>query len=127
MTEEQKDNILLSIVTKIDKLDDKIGKLDDKVNKLDDKVNKLDNKVNVLEENVTKLNVEVKKNTEELIKQREKMAYLEYKLTDKIDALFDAREVSSDKFKEHQKEFESINRILDNHNARILKLETSNS
>lgn len=134
MTDEQRDQILITIVSKIDSLDDKVNKLDDKVNKLDDKVNKLDDKVNKLddnvnelEKNVKQLGIEVKRNAEELVRQREKMAQLEYTLTDKINALFDAREISSDKFKDHQKEFESINRILDNHNARILKLENSNS
>lgn len=86
MTEEQRDNILISMSTKLDNLDDKVNKLDDKVNKMEKRLlKKIDN------------------NTTELIRQRENIARLEFVLTDKIDALFDAREVSLDKFKEHQK------------------------
>lgn len=90
MTDEQRDNLLLSIVSKIDK-------------------------------NTAQL----EENTAELERQRKNIARLEHTLNDKIAALFDAREINLDKFKDQEKKFESINRILDNHNARIFKLETS--
>lgn len=113
MTEEQRDNILISMSTKLDNLDDKVNKLDDKVNKLDDKVNKME----------IRLLKKIDNNTAELIRQRKNIARLEFVLTDKINALFDAREVSLDKFEEHQKNFESINKVLDSHEARIFSLE----
>lgn len=139
MTDEQRDNILLSISTKIDNLDGKVNKLDSKVNELDGKVNKLDDKVNNLEGVVVKLSEEVKKNTAqiekntaqikenttELERQRENIARLEFTFNDKIKALFDAREANFDKFEDYEKNFKSINKILDYHNARLFKLETS--
>lgn len=104
MTDEQRDNLLLSIASKIDK------------------------NTAQLEENtaqIKKNTAQIKENTAELERQRKNVARLEHTLNDKIAALFDAREVNLDKFEDQEKKFESINRILDNHNARIFKLETS--
>lgn len=104
MTDEQRDNLLLSIASKIDK------------------------NTAQLEENtaqIKKNTAQIKENTAELERQRKNVARLEHTLNNKIAALFDAREVNLDKFEDQEKKFESINRILDNHNARIFKLETS--
>ena len=74
---------------------------------------------------MSKIKARLSENTTELVRQRKNIANLEFTLMDKISALFDAREVSSDKFKDHKKKFESIEKVLDNHNARILRLENS--
>lgn len=118
MTDEQRDNLLLSISTKIDNIDGKVNKLDDKVNNLEGVVVKLS-------EEVKKNTAQIEKNTTELARQRENIAQLEFTLNDKISALFDAREVNLDKFEDYEKNFKSINIILDYHSARLFKLETS--
>ena len=118
MTNEQRDDLLLSMATKIDKIDDKVNNLEEKIVKLSYEVKK-----NTAQ--IEKHTVQIEQNTAELARQRENIAHLEFTLTNKINALFDAREISLDKFKEFKKKFESINKILDNHNARIFKLETS--
>lgn len=132
MTDEQRDNLLLSISTKIDNIDGKVNKLDDKVNNLEGVVVKLSEEVKKntaqIEKNtaqIEKNTAQIEKNTTELARQRENIAQLEFTLNDKINALFDAREVNLDKFENHEKNFESINRILDYHSARLFKLETS--
>lgn len=111
MTDEQRDNLLLSIVSKIDK----------NTAQLEKNTAQLERNTAQIKENTAK----IQENTVELERQRKNIARLEHTLNDKIAALFDAREVNLDKFEDQEKKFESINRILDNHNARIFKLETS--
>ena len=125
MTDEQRDNLLLSISTKIDNIDGKVNKLDDKVNNLEGVVVKLSEEVKKNTAQIEKNTAQIEKNTTELARQRENIAQLEFTLNDKINALFDAREVNLDKFENHEKNFESINRILDYHSTRLFKLETS--
>ena len=42
---------------------------------------------------------------------------------DKIEALFDVREINNDKFVQHDKEIKLINETLESHNSILLKLE----
>ena len=118
MTEEQRDNLLLSMSNKIDKLE---------ASQKEIKTRLSENTAELAQqkENMSKMETRLAENTAELVRQRENIAHLEFTLMDKISALFDAREVSSDKFKDHKKKFESIEKVLDNHNARILRLENS--
>ena len=60
----------------------------------------------------------------ELERQRKNMAAMEYNLSEKIDALFDAREMSLEKAEKHNKKFRSIENILERHSLRISILES---
>ena len=60
----------------------------------------------------------------ELERQRKNMAAMEYNLSEKIDALFDAREMSLEKAEKHDKKFRSIENILERHGLRISILES---
>ena len=52
------------------------------------------------------------------------MAKLEYDLWDKTSALFDARESNIEKIKKSKSRISSIEAILEEHNYRILNLES---
>ena len=117
MTEEQRDELLLSI-SKDMKQKEKLllsinAKLDEHTAKLDEHTAKLD-------EHTAKLN----EHSKELVRQRQIMMRMENDIMDKIAALFDAREVNSDKFKQHDEELESINHTLERHNRQILELKS---
>lgn len=122
MTEEQRDNLLLSMSNKIDKLEASQKEIK---TRLSENTAELAQQKENMSKMETRLVEKIDSNTVELVRQRENIAHLEFTLMDKISALFDAREVSSDKFKDHKKKFESIEKVLDNHNARILRLENS--
>lgn len=122
MTEEQRDNLLLSMSNKIDKLESSQKEMETRLlERIDSNTAELAQQ----RESMSKIEARLSENTTELVRQRKNIANLEFTLMDKISALFDAREVSSDKFKDHKKKFESIEKVLDNHNARILRLENS--
>ena len=57
-------------------------------------------------------------------KQRKDLALLEHTLSDKIDALFDAREVSLDEDENLNKKIKSMENILEIHNFKIAELES---
>lgn len=57
-------------------------------------------------------------------KQRLDLAKLEYDLWDKTSALFDARESNIEKIKKSKSRISSIEAILEEHNYRILNLES---
>lgn len=105
MTDEQRDNLLLSMAKVLDNLNVKVNEL-----------SKLDEKVERYHQIVLK----------ELERQRINIAKLENNLTEQIRALFDVREINNDKFEEHDVKFEDIDKTLDWHHRRILKLETTN-
>ena len=60
----------------------------------------------------------------ELERQRKNMAAMEFNLSEKIDALFDAREMSLEKAEKHDKKFKSMENILERHGLRISILES---
>lgn len=62
--------------------------------------------------------------TAELERQRKNMAAMEYNLSEKIDALFDAREISLENDQKQDKKFKSIENILEGHSLRISILES---
>ena len=116
MTQEQRDELLLSLVDNMKKNKER-----------DELLISLANDVKELKENnklLFSLANDVKELKKESIRQRQNLADLEYRLLDKIEALFDVREINSDKFDEHDQELKSINRILGNHNRRLLTLES---
>ena len=133
MTQEQRDALLLSLADDVKKnkeRDNLLTSLADDVKKIKERdklLTSLADDVKVLKENnklLFSLADDVKELKVESVRQRENLARLEFTLLDKIEALFDVREINSDKFKEHDNELKSINRILGNHNRRILNLES---
>ena len=116
MTEEQRDELLLSLADNMKKDEERdklLASLVDNMKKDEERDKLLASLVN-----------DVKELKVESVRQRENLARLEFTLLDKIEALFDVREINSDKFKEHDNELKSINRILGNHNRRLLNLES---
>ena len=116
MTQEERDEILISLANDMKKVKER-----------DNLLISLAEDVKQLKENnklLFSLAEDVKELKKESIRQRENIAELEFRLLDKIGALFDAREINSDKFNEYDKKFKSIDHILGNHNRRILNLES---
>ena len=85
--------------------------MDDRLTK---KFEELDKKIEEVENKLTK----------ELEQQRMNMAKLEYDLNDKIEALFDARQISLEKNEIQNKRFKSIENTLEKHQLRIAILES---
>ena len=85
-------------------------------------------KKSIVEMNLTIENhsKQIRENTEELIRQRQNIAKLEFDMSNKIDILFDAISVYQDKDLEYKKEFNSINRVLENLDKRVFILESNN-
>lgn len=108
MTEEQRDNILISLSKEVGELTKELARQRQHMSKLEDTLTK-----------------KIDNNTEELVRQRQILAKIEYTLTDKIDILFDVREINSEKFEEQDERLESVEHTLDTHHRRILKLESN--
>ena len=144
MTDEQRDNLLLSMFETINNLD---AKVDEKIDNLDDKFEK---KLEGYHQEVEKYHQELegyhqevenyhqkleryhqefldkhKEIVDELERQRINLAKVENNLTDQIRALFDVKEINEEKCNEYDTRFKEIDRRLDWHNRRILRLETN--
>ena len=109
MTQEERDTLLLS--------------MNEQFKEFKMTQEERDNLLLSMNEKLSEHDVMFKKITDELIRLRQNVARLENDVLDKIGALFDAHEVNSDKIKEHNRKFNSIERTLDKHNSRLLKLE----
>lgn len=97
MTQEQRDNMLIDLSKSVEKMDNRL---------------------------TTKLEEQGKSMTTELERQRKNMAAMEYNLSEKIDALFDARQISLENDQKQDKKFKSIEHILEGHSLRISILES---
>ena len=144
MTEEQRDNLLLSMFEALNNLD---AKFDEKIDNLNDKFEK---KLERYHQEVEDYHQELegyhqelegyhqkleryhqefldkhKEVVDELERQRINLAKVENNLTDQIRALFDVKEINEEKSNEYDTMFKEIDRTLDWHNRRILRLETN--
>ena len=140
MTEEQRDNLLLSMAESLKSMDTRIGKLENVQQEVLEKlegqgirIEKLENVQQEVLKDLKEQRISIKKVEniqQEILKEAERQrmntARLEYNLTDQIRALFDVREINKDKFKEHDKILKSIDETLDSYNRRLLKLEKTN-
>ena len=133
MTEEQRDELLLSLADNMKKDEERdklLASLVDNMKKDEERDKLLASLVDNMKKDeerdklLASLVNDVKELKVESVRQRENLARLEFTLLDKIEALFDVKEINSDKFKEHDNELKSINRILGNHNRRLLNLES---
>lgn len=137
MTDEQRDNLLLSMFEALNNLD---AKFDEKIDNLNDKFEKkleryhqeVENYHQELEgyhQEVERYHQEFldkhKEVVDELERQRINLAKVESNLTDQIRALFDVKEINEEKSNEYDTMFKEVNRTLDWHNRRILRLETN--
>ena len=111
MTQEERDIILKDLSTLTKRLNQKMDELD---KKLQEECKKLNDKI---EETKYKL-------TKEIEQQRMNMAKMEYELGDKIDALFDARQISIENDEIQEQKFKSIENTLEKHQLRISILES---
>ena len=75
-------------------------------------------------EAINELREQTKANTEAIKENRRGLAKLEVTLSDKIDILFDVREINSEKFKKQDEEISSIKRTLKNHYSEIMHLKS---
>ena len=121
-------------------LQESVSDLQEGVSVLQENVSVLQENVSVLQESVSTMQEDIKgmkktidnhsrqisENTEELIRQRQNIAKLEFDMSNKIDILFDAISVYQDKDLEYKKEFNSINRVLENLDKRVFILESNN-
>ena len=130
MTDEQRDNLLLSMFEALNNLD---AKFDEKIDNLNDKFEK---KLERYHQEVENYHQELegyhqefldkhKEVVDELERQRINLAKVENNLTDQIRALFDVKEINEEKSNEYDTMFKEIDRTLDWHNRRILRLETN--
>ena len=130
MTEEQRDNLLLSMFEALNNLD---AKFDEKIDNLNDKFEKkleryhqeVENYHQELERYHQEFLDKHKEVVDELERQRINLAKVENNLTDQIRALFDVKEINEEKSNEYDTMFKEVNRTLDWHNRRILRLETN--
>lgn len=130
MTDEQRDNLLLSMFEALNNLD---AKFDEKIDNLNDKFEKkleryhqeVENYHQELERYHQEFLDKHKEVVDELERQRINLAKVENNLTDQIRALFDVKEINEEKSNEYDTMFKEVNRTLDWHNRRILRLETN--
>ena len=130
MTDEQRDNLLLSMFEALNNLD---AKFDEKIDNLNDKFEKkleryhqeVENYHQELERYHQEFLDKHKEVVDELERQRINLAKVENNLTDQIRALFDVKEINEEKSNEYDTMFKEIDRTLDWHNRRILRLETN--
>ena len=137
MTDEQRDNLLLSMFEALNNLD---AKFDEKIDNLNDKFEKklerYHQEVENYHQELERYHQELeryhqefldkhKEVVDELERQRINLAKVENNLTDQIRALFDVKEINEEKSNEYDTMFKEVNRTLDWHNRRILRLETN--
>ena len=129
MTQEQRDKMLENLSESVEDIKLSIQEMDNRLTaKLEEQgkvMQEIDNRLTAkLEEQgkvMQKMNIRL---TAELERQRKNMAGMEYNLSEKIDALFDAREMSLEKAEKQDKKFKSIENILEGHSLRISILES---
>lgn len=151
MTNEQRDDLLLAVAKNVESLTQKTEELDNKgkqrdelllamsknIESLNKKTEAMSKKIENMSESMERLNQKTeqyhqealenhKKVVKELERQRINVAKLEHNLTEQIRALYDLSDVNNDKLQEHNEMFKEIQRTLDWHNRRLLKLETTN-
>ena len=131
MTQEQRDILLEKLSETVNeinewknKTDKTLTELTGKVNEINDWKKRTDKTLTELTETVDDIRLEVSDISEELVRQRRNMARMEYNLSEKIDALFDAREIGLEKFEEYHNKFRSIDDTFEKHHLRISKLES---
>lgn len=103
MTQEERDNILMNLAKNQEKLCEGQEKLKTQICGLEEGQENLEG---------------------EVLGLKDYLALKEVELYDKIKALFDAREVSLDKFKENDRNLKSIRDILEQHSFRLSILES---
>ncbi len=114
MTETQRDEMLISISNAVKKHDEMLVDLLKEVHNIkEEQVSQ--------REDMTKMG---KTLALELVRQRKNMAKMEYNLGDKIDALFDVKEIYEEKFIENDENIKSIRNNLDLHDIRLVALES---
>ena len=130
MTDEQRDNLLLSMFEALNNLDAKYNKKIDNLNdKFEKKLERYHQEVENYHQELEGYHQEFldkhKEVVDELERQRINLAKVENNLTDQIRALFDVKEINEEKSNEYDTMFKEIDRTLDWHNRRILRLETN--
>lgn len=127
MTDEQRDNLLLSMYEALNNLDAKFEKkIDNLDTKFERKIDNLDKKFEQKFEIYRQENSEWnQKFMQELERLRLNMVKLENNLTDQIRTLFDFNQTNEDKLKDHDAKLEEIDKTLDWHHSRIFKLEAT--
>lgn len=111
MTQEQRDKMLIDLSKAVVEIRNGMQEMDSKLTA------KLEEQGKAMQEMDNRL-------TAELERQRKNMAAMEYNLSEKIDALFDAREISLENDQKQDKKFKSIENILEGHSLRISILES---
>lgn len=146
MTETQRDEMLISISNAVQRHDEMLTDMSATLKKHDEILVDLVKEVhNIKEEQVSQredmtkmgktLTAELVSQREdmtkmgktlgaELVRQRKNMAKMEHDLGEKIDALFDVKEICYDKFAENDENIKSIRDNLDLHDIRLLALES---
>ena len=154
MTEEQRDKILLEIANKVDfntkqitemnitmsnhsiqiaEMQGSISGIHESISGMHENISSMQEEISGMKKSIVEMNLtienhskQIRENTEELIRQRQNIAKLEFDMSNKIDILFDAISVYQDKDLEYKKEFNSINRVLENLDKRVFILESNN-
>jgi len=117
MTQEQRDKMLENVSKAVDDIKITQDGMQQEIKRLQ----KLEKSVEDIKIGMKEMDNRL---TAELERQRKNMAAMEYNLSEKIDALFDAREMSLEKAVKHDKKFKSIENILERHGLRISILES---
>ena len=116
MTDEQRDNLLLSMYEALNNFDIKFEK------KIDNLDKKFEQRLEIYRQENLDWNQKV---MQELERLRLSMVKLENNLTDQIRTLFDLNQINEDKLKDHDAKLEEIDKTLDWHHSRIFKLEAT--
>jgi len=129
MTEQQKEELLLSMNEKLSNHDkmfeamfEKLSENSQKIESRDDLLVNISKELGLLR---TEMNTRFEKVEKELERQRKNMARMEQQLSSKIDMLFDMYQIHEENFSEKDNKIAEINRTLDWHDIRIYKLETA--
>ena len=151
MTEEQRDQILLTILKnssetkeKVERLEERVIKLEEKVERLEERVIKLEEKVERLEERVIKLEERVENLEERVIKLEENfqdseenfqdlksivisirhsVTIIEVEHGEKLDAIFSAISVHDDMFKIQNKRITKNEKDIEKYADKLYVLE----
>ncbi len=131
MTPEEHD-LLVNLAKDVSGLKQDMKKIDNRLTVeiagLKQDMKKIDNRLTVeiagLKQDMKKMDNKLTVVTSELERQRKNMAVMEFNLSEKIDALFDEREINAGNFKTNRKKFKSIDTILEQHAYRISTLES---
>lgn len=134
MDEEKLEQIITKVLEKCTKklLEEQFVKITKELNKIKEKMEKrieeLEKKIKELEKKIKELEKKIEKLenrfNEHDNKQRNDLARLEQNLTDKISALFDARQISLEEDENLNRRIKSIENVIDKQGFRIAKLES---